>query len=104
MGSKPAKAQTSAARWNRRQPDNKRRRPGAGRHWQPRCARFVVEPGRPVTIILPLDTRRAEKEMVRAGKKAVLGNWERYKCLAEELRCAWPADLSNQDVIDAIRR
>ena len=39
-----------------------------------------------------------------AGKKAVLDNWERYERLAKELRQAWPADLSSQDVVDAIRR
>jgi prevent-host-death family protein len=68
-------------------------------------AEYVVTyQGRPVAIILPLDTARAEREMVQAGKKAVLGNWERYDRLAEELRRAWPADLSTQDLIDAIRR
>jgi prevent-host-death family protein len=68
-------------------------------------AEYVVTyQGRPVAIILPLDTGRAEREMVQAGKKAVLGNWERYERLAEELRCAWPADLSTQDLIDSIRR
>jgi len=68
-------------------------------------AEYVVTyQGRPVAVILPLDIERAEKEMVRAGKEAVLGNWERYERLAEELRRAWPADLSTQDVVDAIRR
>ena len=68
-------------------------------------AEYVVTyQGRPVAIIMPLDAARAEKEMVRAGKKAILGNWERYERLAEELRRAWPADLSTQDLIDSIRR
>jgi len=68
-------------------------------------AEYVVTyQGRPVAIILPLDTRQAEKEMVQASKRAVLGSWERYERLAEELRRAWPADLSTQDVLDSIRR
>jgi prevent-host-death family protein len=68
-------------------------------------AEYVITyQGRPVAILLPLDAARAEKEMVQAGKKAVLGNWERYELLAEELRRAWPVDLSTQDLIDAIRR
>ena len=68
-------------------------------------AEYVVTyQGRPVAAILPLDTERAEAEMVEAGKRAVLGNWERYERLAEEIRRAWPADISTQDVVDAIRR
>jgi len=57
-----------------------------------------------VAVILPLDAGRAEKEMVQASKKAVLDGWERYERLAEELRRAWPTDLSTQDVMDSIRR
>jgi prevent-host-death family protein len=69
------------------------------------CAEYVITyQGRPVAIILPLDTGQAEKEMVQAGKKAVLGNWERYELLAEELRRAWPAAPSTQELIDSIRR
>ena len=68
-------------------------------------AEYVVTyQGRPVAIILPLDAGRAEREVVQASKKAVLGSWERYERLAKELRRAWPADLSTQDVIDSIRR
>ena len=68
-------------------------------------AEYVVTyQGRPVAIILPLDAGRAEREVVQASKKAVLGSWERYERLAKELRGDWPADLSTQDVIDSIRR
>ncbi len=71
---------------------------------QDRAEYVVTYQGRPVAIILPLDAGRAEREMVQASKKAVLDSWERYERLAEELRRAWPADLSTQDVIDSIRR
>jgi len=68
-------------------------------------AEYVVTyQGRPVAIILPLDAERAEREMVQAGKKAVLGSWERYERLAEELRRDWPANLTTQELIDALRR
>jgi prevent-host-death family protein len=68
-------------------------------------AEYVITyQGRPVAILLPLDAGQAEKEMVRAGKKAILDNWARYERLAEELRRTWPADLSTQDLIDSIRR
>jgi prevent-host-death family protein len=71
---------------------------------QDRAEYVVTYQGRPVAVILPLDAGQAEKEMVQASKKAVLDSWERYERLAEELRRAWPTDLSTQDVIDAIRR
>lgn len=69
-----------------------------------RAEYVVTYQGRPVAVILPVDTERAEAEMVVASKKAVLGDWERYERLAEEIRSAWPADVSTQDLIDAIRR
>lgn len=53
---------------------------------QDRAEYVVTYQGRPVAIILPLDAGRAEREMVQASKKAVLGSWERYERLAEELR------------------
>jgi len=71
---------------------------------QDRAEYVVTYQGRPVAVILPLDAGRAEKEMVQASKKAVLDGWERYERLAEELRRAWPTDLSTQDVMDSIRR
>jgi prevent-host-death family protein len=68
-------------------------------------AEYVITyQGRPVATILPLDTERAEAEMVKASKKAVLGSWEAYERLANELRRVWPSDLSTQDLMDAIRR
>jgi prevent-host-death family protein len=69
-----------------------------------RAEYVVTYQGRPVAVILPVDTERAEEEIVQASKDAVLGNWERYERLAEEIRRAWPADLSTQDLIDAVRR
>lgn len=64
----------------------------------------VTYRGRPVAIILPLDTEQAEAEMVKAGKDAIVGSWERYERLAEEIRAAWPSSLSTQDLIDTVRR
>ena len=64
----------------------------------------VTYQGRPVAVILPLDTEHAEAEMVQASKDAILGDWEQYERLAQEIRDAWPADVSTQDLIDAIRR
>jgi len=64
----------------------------------------VTYRGRPVALILPLDTKRAEEEMVQASKQALAETWERYERLADEIRNAWPPDISSQDVMDAVRR
>ena len=69
-----------------------------------RAEYVITYQGRPVAVILPLDTEQAEAEMVQASKSAVIGDWERYERLAEEIRSAWPSDLATQDLIDAIRR
>jgi prevent-host-death family protein len=69
-----------------------------------RAEYVVTHQGRPVAIILPLDTERAEAEMVQATKKTALSSWEAYERLAQEIRGAWPEDVSSQELIDAIRR
>ena len=67
-------------------------------------AEYVVTyQGRPVAIILPLDTERAEAEMVQAGKKAIPGNREQYEQILQEIRDTWPADLATQGLLDALR-
>ena len=68
-------------------------------------AEYVITyQGRPVAILLPLDAEQAEKGVVEASKKAVLDNWARYELLAEELRRTSSADVSTQDLVDAVRR
>ena len=69
-----------------------------------RAEYVITYQGRPVAIILPLDAQRAEAEMVQAAKKAIPSDRERYEQIAQEIREAWPADISTQDLIDAIRR
>lgn len=75
------------------------------RHVREERAEYVITyQGHPVAVILPLDTERAEAEMVAAGKRAALESWGRYEQLAEQVRRAWPTDLSTQDVLDVGRR
>ena len=55
-------------------------------------AEFVVTyQGRPVAVILPLDTARAEEEMVQASKKAVSSAHVQPEPIAPEIREAAPA-------------
>jgi prevent-host-death family protein len=68
-------------------------------------AEYVVTyQGRPVAILLPIDAKRVEEEILAASKRASTGNWERYRRLADEIRQDWPKDASTQDTIDAVRR
>jgi prevent-host-death family protein len=70
-----------------------------------RAEYVITYKGKPVAVILPLDTEQAEAAMVQSAKAAVVGSsWEEYERLAQEIREAWPAGLSTQDVIDDIRR
>lgn len=69
-----------------------------------RAEYVVTYKGKPVAVILPLDTEKAAEAMVRSAKAAAMSSWEEYQTLAQEIRDAWPAGLSTQDVIDAIRR
>lgn len=69
-----------------------------------RAEYIITYQGRPTAILLPLDADRIEAELVSAGKRAVLGGWEAYEQLAEELRQAWPAEQRTQDLMDAVRR
>ncbi len=64
----------------------------------------VTYQGRPVAIILPLDTGRAEAEIVASSRKAIVANWEQYRRVADDIRRVWPSGVSTQDVINAIRR
>ena len=55
-------------------------------------AEFVVTyQGRPVALILPLDTARAEEEMVQASKHAVPGTGMQLQPITQEVREAVPA-------------
>jgi len=69
-----------------------------------RAEYIITYQGRPTAILLPLDADRIEVELVSAGKRAVLGDWEAYERLAEELCQAWSAEQRTQDLMDAVRR
>jgi antitoxin (DNA-binding transcriptional repressor) of toxin-antitoxin stability system len=67
-------------------------------------AEYVITyQGRPVAILLPVDTEAAEIALVQASKQAALGGWEVYTRLAEALRQEWPEQKDTQTIIDEIR-
>ena len=68
-------------------------------------AEYVITyQGRPVALLMPVDEETIEAAMVEAGKQHVVGGWEHYARLAEQVRQAWPPEQGTQDLLDEIRR
>ena len=65
---------------------------------------IITYQGKPVALLLPVQSEVVEKAMVKAGRRSVADGWEAYARIAEELRRDWPADRSTQELIDEIRR
>ena len=64
----------------------------------------ITYQGRPIAMLLPVDAERVEAAMVQASKRSVTGGWETYAQVAEQVRQAWPAEQSTQELLDEIRR
>jgi len=69
-----------------------------------RAEYIITHQGRPAALLLPLDPQLAEAAMVEAGKQAIVGGWETYARLAEQIRAAWPPNRHTEEVLDEIRR
>ncbi|RME32501.1 MAG: type II toxin-antitoxin system Phd/YefM family antitoxin [Thermoflexia bacterium] len=69
-----------------------------------RAEYIITYQGRPIAVLLPVDTAQVEAAMVEVGRRAVSGGWAAYARLAEEIRRAWPPDRSSQVVPDEVRR
>ena len=65
---------------------------------------IITYQGHPVALLVPVDTEAVEAALARASKRAGGNAWESYNRLAEEMRRAWPADKSTEEVINEIRR
>ncbi len=65
---------------------------------------IITYQGRPIAILMPVDTERVEAAMVETGRQAVRGGWAAYARLAEEIRQTWPRDRSAQAALDEVRR
>jgi prevent-host-death family protein len=67
-------------------------------------AEYVVTyQGRPIALLLPVDAEVVEAAVVDTSRTAVVGGWEAYARLAEQVRQAWPAERETQEVLDEIR-
>jgi prevent-host-death family protein len=64
----------------------------------------ITQQGRPVALLLPLDQKKIEAEILRSALQSVSDGWRVYHQLAEEIRKAWPAGLETQTLMDDIRR
>ncbi len=69
-----------------------------------RAEYIVTYQGRPVALLLPVDSEAVEEAMVQAGRKSVEGGLETWRRVMEQVRRDWPAGKSTQELIDEIRR
>ncbi len=68
-------------------------------------AEYVITyQGRPMALLLPLDVDAVEAAVVGASKQTLVGGWEAYARVAEQVRRDWPAKRETRDVLDEIRR
>jgi len=68
-------------------------------------AEYVITyQGHPIAVILPVDGEVVEAAIVHAGRQSVVGGWEAYGRVAEQLRQDWPAKRRSQATLDEIRR
>ena len=64
----------------------------------------ITYQGQPVAVLLPIDDKAMEEAIVQASKQNVLGGWEAYARLADQVSQAWPSERRTQDLIDEIRQ
>jgi prevent-host-death family protein len=69
-----------------------------------RAEYVITYQGRPMALLLPVDTEAVEIAMVEASRQAVPGGWDAYARAAEQVRQAWPEERETQEVLDEIRR
>ncbi len=64
---------------------------------------IITYQGHPIALLLPVNAEAIEAAMVEAGKRGMVGGWESYLRLADQICQDWPADKKTQDVLDEIR-
>jgi len=69
-----------------------------------RAEYVVTYQGKPVALLLPVDSEAVEEAMVQAGRKSVEGGLETWRRVMEQIRRDWPTDKSTQELMDEIRR
>ena len=71
---------------------------------QEKAEYVITYQGRPVALLLPVNAEAIEAAMVQTGKQSVVGGWETYARLVEQVRLAWPAEQGTQDILDEVRQ
>jgi prevent-host-death family protein len=70
-----------------------------------RQAEYVITyQGRPIALLLPIHSEAVEAAIAQASRRSVVGGWETYARLAEQVRRDWPAEQRTQDLMDEIRQ
>jgi prevent-host-death family protein len=65
---------------------------------------IITHQGRPIALLLPINSEMVEASLLRAGRQSRAEGWEVYDRLAREIRQRWPAEETTQDLLDEIRR
>ncbi|OGO41011.1 MAG: hypothetical protein A2Z04_06090 [Chloroflexi bacterium RBG_16_57_9] len=67
---------------------------------------IITYQGRPVALLLPIDSKLIEAAMIQAGRQSIsgVGGWETYTQLVEQLSRDWPREQATQNLLDEIRR
>ncbi|MCL5998174.1 MAG: type II toxin-antitoxin system prevent-host-death family antitoxin [Chloroflexi bacterium] len=67
-------------------------------------AEYVITyQGRPIALLLPLDTEMVNSATLSAAKQSAGDGWEIYRRVAESLRQAQRTSLDTQQLMDEIR-
>ncbi len=65
---------------------------------------IITHQGRPIALLLPVNTEAVEKAMLETGKQTASAGWETFAQVAEEIRQNWPAEYPTQSVLNEIRQ
>ena len=65
---------------------------------------IITYQGKPVALLLPVNSEAVQEAMVQAGRKSVSDGLETWRRVLAEVQKDWPADKSTQEIIDEIRR
>ncbi len=65
---------------------------------------IITYQGRPMAVMLPLNTEVVEQAILDAGKRGMVRGWEIYAQIAALVRERWPEAMTTQNLLDEIRR
>ena len=65
---------------------------------------IITYQGKPIALLLPVNSETVEEAMVQAGRKSVSDGLATWRRVLAEVQKDWPTGKSTQEIIDEIRR